>query len=335
MQINKSLLLTISIIILIIFIVLDIIIGSVSISLNDFLNVLLNNEIKPEYKTIIIDFRIPKTITTILAGAALSVAGLQMQTIFRNPLAGPYVLGISSGASLGVAILLLSPLPFLLTGTTEIAWLTSIFACFGAALVLVIIFLVSIRVKDVMTILIIGILFGSAVSAFVSILQYFGDQAQLKTFIVWTMGSLSGITNEQLTILFPLIIFGIIISIFSVRKLDVLLLGENYAKSSGLNLTSARIMIFISTGILAGSVTAFCGPIGFIGIIVPHIARMLFKTANHKTLIPASIIIGATLLLISDIISQLPSYSGTLPINSVTAILGIPIIIFIIMKNRI
>ena len=332
---NKSLLLTITIIFLIIFIFLDIIIGSVSIPFSNIINLFIGAEIKPEYKTIITEFRIPKTITAILAGSALSIAGLQMQTIFRNPLAGPYVLGISSGASLGVAILLLSPLPLIFTGAAGISWLTSISAWIGASIVLFLIFAVSIRVKDVMTILIIGVLFGSAVSAFVSILQYFGNQAQLKTFIVWTMGSLSGITNNQLKILIPSILTGIIISLISIRRLNILLLGENYAKSSGLNLLSTRILIFASTGILAGSITAFCGPIGFIGIIVPHIARMLFKTANHKILIPASAIIGATLVLISDIISQLPSYNGTLPINSVTAILGIPIVIFIIIKNKI
>ncbi len=332
---NKFLLLSLSVIVLIIFIIADILIGSVSIPIKDFFAYFSGNEIKPEFQTIITEFRIPKMITALLAGLALSVAGLQMQTIFRNPLAGPYVLGISSGASLGVALLLLSPLPFLLASSSGMSWLTSIFAWLGAGLVLILIFIVSIRVKDVMTILIIGVLFGSAVSAFVSILQYFGNQAQLKTFVVWTMGSLSGVTNEQLIVLIPSVIAGLLISIFSVRMLNVLLLGENYAKSSGLNLTAARILIFTSTGILAGSVTAFCGPIGFIGIIVPHIARMLFQTADHRILIPASAIIGAILLLISDIISQLPTYSGTLPINSITAILGIPIVIYIIIKNKI
>ena len=332
---NKFLLLSLSVIVLIIFIIADILIGSVSIPIKDFFAYFSGNEIKPEYKTIITEFRIPKMITALLAGLALSVAGLQMQTIFRNPLAGPYVLGISSGASLGVAILLLSPLPLVLASVGGMSWLTSIFAWLGAGLVLILIFIVSIRVKDVMTILIIGVLFGSAVSAFVSILQYFGDQAQLKTFVVWTMGSLSGVTNDQLIVLLPSVTLGLLISIFSYRMMNVLLLGENYAKSSGLNLTAARILIFTSTGILAGSVTAFCGPIGFIGIIVPHIARMIFQTADHRFLIPASAIIGAILILISDIISQLPSYSGTLPINSVTAILGIPIVIFIIIKNKI
>ena len=333
---NKTfLLITVSVLLLILFSFADILIGSVHIPLKDFFNYFTGGELKEQYKTIITEFRIPKMITAVLAGFALSVAGLQMQTIFRNPLAGPYVLGISSGAGLGVALLLLSPISLYIGSAVGIGWMTSIFACLGAGTVLLIIFSVSVRVKDVMTILIIGVLFGSAVSAVVSVLQYFGDQAQLKTYVIWTMGSLSGVTNEQLLVLIPSVFAGLIISLFSVRMLNILLIGENYAKTSGLNLLFAKIIIFTSTSLLAGSITAFCGPIGFIGIIVPHLARMTFKTANHKILIPASAIIGAILILISDIISQLPGYSGTLPINSVTAILGIPIVIRIILKTKI
>jgi len=258
-----------------------------------------------------------------------------MQTFFKNPLAGPYILGISSGASLGVALLLMSPLPLFFSQFINISWLTVISAGMGSVAVLLIIFAVSIKVKDVMTILIIGILIGSAISAFVSLLQYFGSQTEVKTFIVWTMGSLTGVTSEQLKILLLFSGIGLLISIFSIRMLNVLLLGENYAKTSGLNLRISGIIIFTSTGILAGAVTAFCGPIGFVGIIVPHLARMIFKTANHKILIPASAGIGAVLILISDIIAQLPGYQGTLPINTVTAILGIPIVIRIILKNKI
>ncbi len=333
---NKPfLLITVSVLLLILFSFADILIGSVHIPLKEFFNYFTGGELKEQYKTIITEFRIPKMITAVLAGFALSVAGLQMQTIFRNPLAGPYVLGISSGAGLGVALLLLSPISLYIGSAVGIGWMTSIFACLGAGMVLLIIFSVSVRVKDVMTILIIGVLFGSAVSAVVSVLQYFGDQAQLKTYVIWTMGSLSGVTNEQLLVLIPSVFAGLIISLFSVRMLNILLIGENYAKTSGLNLLFAKIIIFTSTSLLAGSITAFCGPIGFIGIIVPHLARMTFKTANHKILIPASAIIGAILILISDIISQLPGYSGTLPINSVTAILGIPIVIRIILKTKI
>ncbi len=333
---NKTFsLMTVSVSLLILFSFADILIGSVHIPLKEFFNYFTGKEMNEQYKIIITEFRIPKMITALLAGFALSVAGLQMQTVFRNPLAGPYVLGISSGAGLGVALLLLSPISLYIGSAAGIGWLTSIFAWLGAGMVLMIIFSVSIRVKDVMTILIIGVLFGSAVSAIVSILQYFGDQAQLKTFVIWTMGSLSGVTNEQLLVIIPSVLAGLIISLFSVRILNILLIGENYAKTSGLNLLVSRIIIFTSTSLLAGTITAFCGPIGFIGIIVPHLARMLFKTADHKILIPASAVIGAILILISDMISQLPGYSGTLPINSVTAVLGIPIVIRIILKTKI
>lgn len=332
---KKTLLWVILLILLIILALTDIALGSVSIPFKEIINFFSGLSIEEKYYTILKEFRIPKTLTAIVAGAALSVAGLQMQTFFKNPLAGPYILGISSGASLGVALLLLSPLPIFLKQFINISWFTGIFAGLGSAAVLLIIFMISIKVKDVMTILIIGILIGSAVSAVVSLLQYFGSQTELKTFIVWTMGSLSGVTSDQLNILLIFTTVGLLISIFSIRILNVLLLGENYAKTSGLNIRISGIIIFTSTSILAGSVTAFCGPIGFIGIIVPHLSRMIFKTANHKILIPASAGIGAVLILISDIIAQLPGYYGTLPINSVTAILGIPIVIRIILKNKI
>ncbi len=332
---NKTLLWITLIVLLVVSVFTDIASGSVSIPFKEIINFFSGLTIEERYYTILKEFRIPKTITAIITGASLSVAGLQMQTFFKNPLAGPYILGISSGASLGVALLLMSPLPVFLNQFLNISWLTSISAGIGSAIVLFIIFIISIRVKDVMTILIIGILIGSAVSALVTLLQYFGSQAELKTFIVWTMGSLSGVTSDQLKILLIFAGAGLLISFLSVRILNVLLLGENYAKTSGLNIRMSGIIIFTSTSILAGAVTAFCGPIGFVGIIVPHLARMIFKTANHKILIPASAGIGAILILISDIISQLPGYQGTIPINSVTAILGIPIVIRIILKNKI
>ncbi len=331
---KKILLWTFLIIILLVLVLTDIILGSVSIPFKEIINFLSGNNIDDKFYTILKEFRVPKTLTAITAGAALSVAGLQMQTFFKNPLAGPYILGISSGASLGVALLLMSPLPVFLNQFLNISWLTSIFAGIGSAIVLLIIFAVSIRVKDVMTILIIGILIGSAVSAIVTLLQYFGNQSDLKTFIVWTMGSLSGVTGDQLKILLIFTGIGLLISLLSHRILNILLLGENYAKTSGLNIRISGIIIFTGTSILAGSVTAFCGPIGFVGIIVPHLARMFFKTADHKILIPASALIGSILILFSDIIAQLPGYQGTLPINSVTAILGIPIVIRIILRSK-
>lgn len=307
---------------------LDLILGSANISLEMFFKTLSGNGTDIQ-NTIIFDIRIPKTITALLAGAALSVSGLQMQTIFRNPLAGPYVLGISSGASLGVAILLLG-FSTLMPGN----WALAGAAWIGAGAILLLMLGVSMRVKDIMTVLILGIMFGSATSAVVSILQYFSNESLLKNYIIWTMGSLESVTGNKLYILIPSVLSGLIIALFSSKMLNVLLLGENYARTMGLNIRLSRFLVFLSTSLLAGSITAFCGPIGFIGIAVPHIARFLFKTANHHVLIPGSMIIGALIMLFSDIISQLPGYQNSLPINSVTALLGIPIVIWVIIKNQ-
>ncbi len=328
--------LTASIIFLVLFSFIDIILGSVIIPFKDILkSIFSSQEIESAYNTIIFDFKLPKLYTAIIAGASLSVAGLLMQTVFRNPLAGPYVLGISSGASLGVAILLLGfagilPETYNLTGS----WATAIAAWIGAGLVLILIFLISLRVSNVITVLIIGVLIGSAISSLVNLLQYIGSAEKLKTFILWTMGSLGGVTKEHFYIIIPAISAGFILAIFSIKQLDSLILGENYAKTMGVNLLITRISVFTATTLLAGTVTAFCGPIGFVGIIVPHLARLIFDTASHKILIPASAIIGAIMLVVSDIISQLPGLTGTVPINSVTAILGIPIVIKIILDKK-
>ena len=259
-----------------------------------------------------------------------------MQTIFRNPLAGPYVLGISSGASLGVAILVLGVAS---TGLASLSGLATSFSLAGAAFVgalavLLIILAVSLRVKEIMTILILGMMFGSAASALVSVMQFFSHETTLRAFVIWTMGSLSSVAGMQLWVFSFMVGLGLLLSLFSFRALNVLLLGESYSKNIGLNVTLARIIIFSSTSLLAGAVTAFCGPIGFIGIAVPHIARMVFKTANHAILIPGVIVIGSSTLLLCDIISQLPGNDATLPINSVAALLGIPIVIYIVMRNR-
>jgi len=267
---------------------------------------------------------------------ALSVSGLQMQTIFRNPLAGPYVLGISSGASLGVALVILGFPPLFAQGNINplSIWVQIMAAWIGAAAVLLLIMAISFRVRDIMTILILGVLFGSATSAIVSILQYFSHQEQLKAFVVWSMGNLGNVTRGQLTVMSFTILAGLIMAVFSGKMLNVMLLGESYAKSMGLNIMLSRIIVFISTSILAGTVTAFCGPIGFIGIAVPHITRILFKSADHRLLIPAVIMTGGILLLLSDILSQLPGGERTLPVNSVTALIGIPVVIWVIFRNQ-
>jgi iron complex transport system permease protein len=322
---------------LILVFIIDLFVGSVKIPFKEIFRILVSgNSDNQIWRTIIYDFRLPKAITAVLAGAALSVSGLQMQTIFRNPLAGPYVLGISAGASLGVAILVLG---FTSHFTNQAVhyfgnWAQVISAWIGAGLVLFLILAVSVRVQDIMTILILGILFGSATSAIVSIFQYFSHQSMLKAFVIWSMGSLGNLSKEQLNVLMPCIVAGLVLSLIFSKILNVLLLGETYARSLGVNIKFSRVMLFISTSILAGSITAFCGPIGFIGIAVPHVVRMITKSANHYYLIPGSIISGAIILLISDIIALLPGSDSTLPVNSVTALLGIPVVIWIIIKNK-
>ncbi len=318
------------------FFCLDVLLGSVQIPFKAILQIIGGKELShPEWRVIIFDFRVPRAITAIIAGVALSVSGLQMQTIFRNPLAGPYVLGISSGASLGVALLIMGFSAFGISGFGHFGnWALVFAATFGAGLILLLILSISVRINDIMTILILGILFGSIATALVAILQYFSSETMLKSFIVWTMGSLGNVSHDQLGILALVVSIGILICLASVKVLNIMLLGEEYAHSLGVNAKVARTVVFISTSILAGAVTAFCGPIGFIGIVVPHISRLLFKTADHKVLIPGSMLIGAIFILISDIISKLPGYDQVLPINSVTALLGIPVIIWIIFKRK-
>lgn len=321
-----------------VFLFLDVIFGSTSIPLKEVFRLIFDSsKIQTQNYTILTEFRLPKMFTSVLAGAALSVAGLQMQTLFRNPLAGPDVLGISAGAGFGVALLVLGFSSFIPGFSSLVAgnWAMAFSAWLGASAVLMLLFFVSFRVKDVMTILILGILFGSAVGALINLMQYFGNVQNLKSYILWTMGSVGGVTNTQLFVLTPIVIIGIFMAFLSSKSLNVLLMGENYAKSMGLNLRNARLFIFLSTGLLTGGVTAFCGPIGFIGVIVPHLAAMIFKTADHKILIPASAAIGAVLLLISDIITQIPMKSGSLPLNSVTALFGIPILIVVVLKTKI
>lgn len=319
------------------FFLLDLLVGSYYISFPEILKAIFRTENANDQVVLIINqFRIPKAITAILSGAALSVAGLQMQTVFRNPLAGPYILGVSSGASLGVALLVLGTGGLLGGSIVSVAssWGIVAAAWLGSGLILLLIIIISARIKDIMTILILGILISSAISSVVNILQYFSNESMLKSFVVWTMGSLGSVTNVQLAVLFPSVLVGILIAILSSKFLDAFLLGENYARSMGMNILFARMMVFLSTAILAGSVTAFCGPIGFIGIAVPHIARMALQTAKHGLLLPGSILIGALMMLVSDIISQLPGSETTLPVNSVTALLGIPIVIWIIIRNK-
>jgi iron complex transport system permease protein len=323
---------------LVLLFVLDLLSGSVPISFFQSISTLFHpSSADPQVASILYQFRIPKAITAILAGAALSVAGLQMQTIFRNPVAGPDILGISSGASLGVALFVLSTgwifkgsMLFSVSGALGIvlaAWL-------GAGCMMLLIVVLASRLHDLMTVLILGILISGAILAIVGVLQYFSSESSLKSFIVWTMGSLGSTTRDQLWILAPAVLVGLLVAMLSSKFLDAFLLGENYARSMGMNLRIAYLLTFASTSILAGSITAFCGPIGFIGIIVPHLARKVFQTSLHSKLIPVTMLMGAVVMLAGDLISQLPGYGTTLPINSVTSLLGVPVVVWIIFKNK-
>ena len=307
--------------------VADIAYGSVRIPLSELFS---DNEL---YHNIIYNFRLPKALTALTTGAAISVAGLIMQTLFRNPLAGPYVLGVSSGASLGVAIFILAggvlPVTFIESG-----WGLVISATLGAILVLMLVLAVSLRVRQAVSLLIVGIMFGQLSGSLVTILQNSSDPDSLKLFVVWTFGSLSAVTWNYMWVMLPIVAIGLII-VFAIQKpLNALLLGENYAQGLGVNTSRTRLLIIIAIALLAGATTAFTGPIAFIGMAVPHLVRGLLKTSNHQLTIPGSVLIGASLLLLCDIVCQLPANGYTLPINAVSALVGAPIIIWIILKNR-
>ena len=301
---------------------LDLAVGAVAVPLGDVWAALTGGDCPRATAKIILNIRLIKAVVALLAGAALSVSGLQMQTLFRNPLAGPYVLGISSGASLGVALVVLAGVGSSI-GIAGAAWL-------GAAIVLVVIAAVGHRIKDIMVILILGMMFSSGVGAIVQILQYLSKEESLKAFVIWTMGSLGDVTFDQLAVLVPSIIAGLLLAVVTIKPLNLLLFGEEYAVTMGLNIRRSRGLLFLSTTLLAGTVTAFCGPIGFIGLAMPHVTRMLFRNSDHRVLVPGTVLSGAAVLLLCDLVSKM----FTLPINAITALLGIPIVVWVVLRNK-
>lgn len=315
---------------------LNISLGSVSIPFKSVFSSLFGSTENKIWQTIIIDFRLPKAITTILVGSGLGISGLLMQTLFRNPLAGPFVLGISSGASLGVSLVILGSSLFggLLAGSIISNWSIVIAASLGSFLVLLAVLAVSSRVRDTMAILIIGLMFGSITAAVVSVLSYFSSAEQLQQYIFWGFGSLSNLSWKEILIFFGIYAIGIVISVFSIKSLNSLLLGDNYAKSLGLNLKQSRLLIIIATSLIAGTITAFAGPIAFIGLAIPHLTRQIFKTTNHKILLPAVFLFGAIVMLICDSIAQIPGSDYTLPINAITALVGAPVVIWLLVRQR-
>jgi len=309
----------------------DLGLGSIPISMREIFSVFFGKGADAINSEILLNFRLPKAITAVLAGASLSVAGLMMQTLFRNPLADPYILGVSSGASLGVALVMMAatflPIAFVSSG-----WALIVAAIIGASVVLVLVVGVSFKVNNAISLLIVGIMFGTIAGSLVSVLQNFSNPDAIKLFVMWTFGSLSAVTWSYMQVLFPVVLMGLGLAFYLQKKLDGLLLGENYARGLGISIVKTRFIIVLATGLLAGGITAFTGPIAFVGVAIPHIARGLFRTSIHKTLLPACVLLGASLLLVCDIISQMPTY--TLPINTISALFGAPIIIWIILKRK-
>lgn len=308
---------------LVLLFVLDLCVGAVNLSPLR----LLHND-NPVYQQILLNFRLPKALTAVVAGVSLSIAGLVMQTLFRNPLAGPYVLGVSSGATLGVAAVVLCGT---LAGFAASTWLIAVAAIAGAVLVLLAVLAVSWRIESTASLLIVGMMFGSIAGALVNLMQNFANPDSLKLFIVWTLGSLSSVGWAEMKVLLPVFAAGLACAVCMMKPLNGLLLGEQYAQGLGISLRRIRGLIVLITALLAGGVTAFCGPIAFVGVAVPFMARGLFRTSNHRVTLPATALIGADLLLVCDIISNLFTYP--LPISTVSALFGAPVVIYIMVRR--
>ena len=316
---------------------LDLALGSVTIPLEDIVTIIAGGKAtKPSWSEIVLNFRLPKALTATLAGAALAVGGLQMQTLFRNPLADPFILGINSGASLGVALIVLSTSAAtgFLASTDFLKSISRIGAAIlGAGVVMMLVIAVAQRVRSNMTLLILGLMFGYATNALVSLLLYFSVPEQIQAYITWTFGSFGGVTWVQLRLLAPVVLLGLTLAYLLIKPLNALLLGEAYARSMGLTVAWARLWIIVSTALLAGAVTAFCGPIGFLGVAVPHLCRALLNTSDHRILVPATIMMGGTIALIADVVAALPGSSIVLPLNAITALLGAPVVLWIILRR--
>ncbi|WP_348824438.1 iron ABC transporter permease [Flavobacterium aestuarii] len=322
---------------LIVLFFVNISLGSITIPFKEVYTSLTGGQVsKSTWEYIIINYRLPKAITAVLVGMGLSISGLLMQTLFRNPLAGPYVLGLSSGASLGVAFVILgaSILPSFLSGVVLSPYGIVLASTLGSTSVLLLVLLVSQRLRDTMAILIVGLMFGSFTSAVVGVLTYFSSAEQLQKFTFWSLGNLGNLSWTSILILSICVLFGLFLSLLSIKPLNALLLGENYAKSMGLNFKKARLTIIIATGILAGSITAYAGPIAFVGLAVPHIAKLVFQTSNHTVLFWSTLLFGAGIMLICDVVSQMPGMEITLPINAITSILGAPVVIWLLVRKR-
>jgi iron complex transport system permease protein len=315
--------------------ILNLGLGSVHIPVGDILNILAGNEASNNiYADIIWNFRITKALTCVLAGSALSIGGLQMQTLFRNALAGPDVLGLSSGASLAVSLLLMGQAAGIQFFSDPNPWTIVIASSIGAGVVFLIVLFIARRLGDNTSLLIIGLMMGAATASLVSVLQFLSEAEDQQAYLLWTFGSLGSLSWSEIQILTLVLVLGALVGLLSVKALNAWLLGDNYARSLGVNVNRSRLFIILSTSILTGGVTAFCGPIAFVGLAVPHLTKLIIKTHNHRVLLPAVMLSGAILMLFCDIIAQLPGSKYVLPINAITALIGAPVVIWIVLKSK-
>jgi iron complex transport system permease protein len=316
---------------------INISLGSVSIPMTVVFKTLIGGKINNEtWQYIVLDYRLPKAITATLVGIGLSISGLLMQTLFRNPLAGPYVLGLSSGSSLMVAFVIMGTglLPQIIKPFVLSPYGITIVSCLGSLLVLLVILFISRQLRDTMAILIVGLMFASFTSSIVNVLTYFSTAEQLQKFTFWSLGNIGNVSWTSIIILSLSILTGLILSVFCIKPLNALLLGENYAKSMGINYNKTRLIIIFATSILCGSITAFVGPIAFIGLAVPHIAKLIFKTSDHHILFWSTLLFGAMMMLVCDIATHIMGNNIVLPINAITSIIGAPIVIWLLVKPR-
>ena len=334
---RRRLLFIILTVLLLLMFVTNISLGSVGIDLLETMRILTGSEaVNESHEYIILEYRLPKALSAIIIGCGLSISGLLMQTLFRNPLAGPYVLGLSSGSSLGVALLIMGSglLGSNIAVFAQSKYAVVLAASLGSFSVLLLVMATLWRVRNTMAILIIGLMIASFTSAIVSVLSYFTSAEDLQQYVFWSMGSLGRLDWQDLGILWILLMMGILIFLYLLKKLNAFLLGEEYARSMGVNTKRTRFLMIAVTGILAGSITAFAGPIAFIGLTIPHLARQLFNTGNHFVLLPGILLIGSLVMLLCETIAQLPGSSFVLPLNAVTSFIGAPIVIWLILKKQ-
>lgn len=334
---NSGKLLLVAVLILVL-LVLNLLLGSVKIPAADVIGVLFGDRSNEIFSNIILKSRLPQALVAIMAGAGLAVAGLQMQTVFRNPLAGPSVLGISNGASLGVAIVVMMSSSLAGVSLSRMGYVgdaaISIAAIIGSLAVMALIVWVSKKVKGNVTLLIIGVMIGYLVSAIVGVLKFFSSEEDVKAFVVWGLGSFARVSGDQMLLFVGLMIVLLPLSFLLVKTLNLMLLGDDYARNLGLNVSRSRTLVILNSGVLVAIVTAYCGPIMFIGLAVPHLCRAIFRTSDHRILVPGTILTGAALALLCSLVARMPGFEGALPVNSVTALIGAPVIASVIFRRR-